>query len=524
MGASLIAQPNTTFSLASADAPVENAAQKVLIVGQYSTAGAGVANQSWHKNIGSDGEEIALFGRSSQLAAMIRAFKKITDRVQLDVIALDGTGGTARIVSITASGTATAAGSFTLIAASELNHKFTHPVAVGDTSADIVAALKTLVNADLDCPFTANNASASVLTLTCDTTGPTAAGLPVEILGAATTIVMGDPVQATPGATEPSTTTMFTQVGNTRYQGIVWPLNDSAAVTAHLDPLFNANNKIQDGVAFLCRHDTLANHTGATYLTNAEMNSRSLVYLCDEETAVAGSGYLGAAIAEPSYVKSTMMAAIRSLRLTSDLAISQFVTSAASLDQFGGPALASLPYFNTPFPHLPVPGSGRGWTDAEIETLLAAGGGVLGQNPAGSAAIAGEIPTTYRTDPAGNDDITWQYLNYVDTASGAREYFHNNVRKRFAQSRLTQGAATAGRDVVNKVIIKAYLVQLYEVLSGSVYTLVQAGPDAVKFYKQNIVVTINMAIGKATITMKLPILTQLRTIQATVKIDFDITR
>ena len=342
MGASLIAQPGTTFSLASADAPVENAEQKVCIVGQYSAAGSGVANQSYHLNIGSDGEENALFGRSSQLAAMIRAFKKITDRVQLDVIALDGTGGTARIVAIAVTGTtASEIATYTLIAGSELNHKFTYTTTVGDTPTTIVAAFLALVNADLDCPFTASAAVATTLTLTCDTTGPAAAGLPVSMTGVVAGITMPDPAETTPGATEPSTTNMFTQVGITRYQGIVWPLDDSAPVTAHLDPLFNANNKIHDGVAFLCRHDTLANHTGASYLANAEMNSQSLVYLCDEETAVSGSGYIGAAIAEPSYIKSTMFAAIRALRLTSGQAISQFVTSPASLDQFGGPALAS---------------------------------------------------------------------------------------------------------------------------------------------------------------------------------------
>ncbi len=524
MAASVIALPDTTFSLASADAPVENAAQKVLLVGQYSAAGAGVANQSYHKSFGSDGEENALFGRSSQLAAMIRAFKKLTDGVQLDVIALDGTAGTARIVSIVLTGTATAAGEFVLIAGSQLLHKFTLAVAVDDTAAEIAAALVVLVNADLDCPFTADDAVPATLTLTCDTLGPTAAGLPVEILGAAAGITRGDPSETTAGATEPSTTTMFVQVGNTRYQGIIWPLDDSAPVTAHLDPLFNASNKIQDGVAFLCRHDTLANHTGSSYLTNAEMNSQSLVYIVDEETAVSGSGYIGGAIAEPSYIKSTMFAAIRAIRLTPGASISQFLTTSASLDQIGGPALASLPYFNTIIPHLPTPGGGRGWTEAEIKTLRDAGGAVLGMDTSGSGVIAGEMPTTYLTDGAGNPDETWTRLNFVDTASGAREYLHSNTRKRFAQSRLTTGAATAGRDIANRPIIKVFLSQLYDVLMGSTFVLVKSGPDEVKFFKKNIVVTIDLALGKATITMKLPIMTQLRIIQATVKIDFDTIR
>jgi len=522
---SVVSQPNVTFSLASADSAVANAAQKVLICGQYNVAGAGVANQSWHQNIGSDGEENALFGRNSQLAAMIRAFKKITDRVQLDVIALDGSGSTKRVVDVVFSGsTATAQANFVLIAGSELNHKFTYSVPVGGTPGSVTSAFVALVNADLDCPFTAAVVSTTTLRLTCTTSGTVSLGLPVSIQGTVAGLAAADPNQTTAGSVEPASAGMFTQIGNTRYQGIVWVLNDPTTVTAHLDPLFNATNKVQDGVAFQCRHDTLSNHTGATYLANAEYNSNSLVYIADEQSAVAGSGYLGGSIAEPSYIKSTQFAAIRSLRLTPDLAISQFVTTSASLDQFGGPALASLPYFNTPLPHMSTPGSGRGWTDAEIEQLLTAGAGIVGQNPAGSAAIAGEMPTTYKTDAAGNDDVTWKFLNYVDTASGAREYFHNNVKKRFAQSRLTQGAATQGRDVANKVIIKAYLKQLYQDLSSPTYTLVQDGPESVKYFEESIVIDIAMATGKATIQAKLPILTQLRTIQATLKIDFDVKR
>ena len=196
------------------------------------------------------------------------------------------------------------------------------------------------------------------------------------------------------------------------------------------------------------------------------------------------------------------------------------MTSSAALDQFGGPALASLPYFNTPLPFVNVPGNGRGFTDVEIDEIFEAGGAVIGQNTAGSAVITGEVPTTYLTDAAANTDITWKFLNYVDTSSGAREYFHNNVKARFAQSRLTNGEITPGRDMANALSIKSYLVQLYSDLAGDGIALDQGGPDAIAFFKQNVVVTLDLALGKATITMLLPIMTQLRIIVASVKIDF----
>ena len=50
--------------------------------------------------------------------------------------------------------------------------------------------------------------------------------------------------------------------------------------------------------------------------------------------------------------------------------------------------------------------------------------------------------------------------------------------------------------------------------------LVQAGEVAFKFYKDNITVTLNLAMGRATIQMTVPIVTQLREILVTMKIAF----
>jgi phage tail sheath gpL-like len=216
-----------------------------------------------------------------------------------------------------------------------------------------------------------------------------------------------------------------------------------------------------------------------------------------------------------------MFAAVRSLRLTQDASISRYLTSSASLDQFGGPALASLPYFNTPIPQMPNITAPRGWTTAEIELLLAGGISVIGANATGSAALVGEVVTTYKTDSAANEDITWKFLNYVDTSSNVREYMFNNYKSRFAQSRLTSGSVSRGRDMANDVVIRAYTEQLYKDLSGPNFILVQAGEDAIVYFKDNLTLTLDLANGKVTITMFVPIVTQLRQIIATIKIAFD---
>jgi hypothetical protein len=108
----------------------------------------------------------------------------------------------------------------------------------------------------------------------------------------------------------------------------------------------------------------------------------------------------------------------------------------------------------------------------------------------------------------------------VDTSSQAREYFHNNLLARFAQSRLTEGAVSRGRDMANEVVIKAYCEKLYQDLAGPDYVLVQDGEAAITYFKTNLTVTLDLALGKATITMLVPIVTQLRIIVATFKISF----
>jgi hypothetical protein len=180
-----------------------------------------------------------------------------------------------------------------------------------------------------------------------------------------------------------------------------------------------------------------------------------------------------------------------------------------------------LPYFNTPVPQLPAITAPRGWTNIEVEQLLTSGVSVIGANATGTSALVGEVVTTYKTDSAANPDITWKFLNYIDTGSNVREYMFNNYKSRFAQSRLTAGNVTRGRDVANDVVIRAYTEQMYKTLSGPNFVLVQSGEDATVYFKDNLDITLDLSLGKVTITMFVPIVTQLRQIIATIKIAFD---
>lgn len=512
----IIAQPNVTVNIQNANQAVQNTAQQVLIVGQKN--GGSAVTGALVQNILNDNSEDTLFGQDSMIAGMIRAYKKENKVTQIDAIGLDDNGaGVAASGTIAFVGTATEDGTLEVIIGSETNHRYSIAVTSGDTATDIGDALDTAVAADGDVPVTSANVTGTV-TVTAVNDGTVGNDIALSVSGTVAGVTHSVTGMAS-GATDPVLTGILDVVGDKRYQTIIWPWAlDTSVLTSFLDARFNVDNRVQDGVGITAMHDSLANHT--TRL-NA-LNSESLVFFCDKSESE--TSYAGASQVELAPVKAAMFGAIRALRLTDGASISQYVITAnGPSDSFGGAALASKPYFNTEFPNLNLIDIGRGWDDTEIEQLHDAGGSVIGQNVAGNAAIAGEVVTTYKTDSAGNPDVSFKYLNYVDTASGSREYFFNNLKSRFAQSRLTEGDVLRGRDMANDLTIINFCEKLYQDLSGVDYVLVQAGEDALKFFKDNISVTLDLATGTATIQMTAAIVTQLRKINATFKIAFSTT-
>lgn len=512
----VIRQPKTTVNIVNAGKTVGNTGQKILIIGQKTSAGSATSG-ALVESIANGGAEDALSGRDSMAATLVRACKVRNQQVQIDAIFLDDDGsGVDATGTITVTGTATAAGTLTVIAGSERNHKFSVAVASGDDVTTVAAAIVAAVNADLNVPVDAANA-VGVVTFTAINAGTFGNSIPIEVRGSVegiTTAVVG----MASGATDPVLTAIFDVIGDKRYQAIVWPYpNDTAEVRTLLDPRFNADGNVLDGVAFTALADTASNLS----TLGSALNSQSLLIIGDKlETE---TNYAGPAIVEMPMVWAAQFAGFRGLRLDSAaFSVADLVITAnGPLDSFGGPALASKPYFNTPFAELIPMQTGRGFDDSEIESLKDDGISVIGNNIANNTVISGEFVTTYKTDVAGNPDITFTLLNFVDTATQSREYFFNNYRARFAQSRLTTGDVVKGRDMANELVIRSFGKRLFQDLSGPDFVLLEAGEDALKFFDTNFVITIDKAAGKATLQKTVPIVTQLREILVTMKIAFD---
>lgn len=513
-----IMQPRTNVVIVPSSEPAQNTGQKILFIGQKTSAGTAPTGELIER-IENGGAEDALFGENSMLATLIRANKVRNQQVQIDVIALDDAGAAVMANgSITFTGTATEAGDFEVVVASQRNHSYSISVVIGDTAAIIGDKVVAAVTADTRVPVTAQNTD-GLVAFAAVNGGTYGNSLPLGVSGIVagmTTSVTG----MTNGGTDPTLTGVFDPVAGARYQAVVWPYpEDTAELTGFLDPRFNADGVVLDGVGFTALNDTLGNLTSLA----SALNSQSLVIFggkLENEPA----NYVGGDIVEIPMVKASVFAGYRGLRLDVDRfnVADLVITANGPLDSFGGPALASKPYFNTPFADMFPVKSGRGFDDTDIEDLHDAGVSVLGNNIAANGIIAGEVVTTYKTDFAGNEDITFKYLNYVDTSSQAREYRYNNLRKRFAQSRLTEGDTLLGRDMANELTVRSFMKRLYEALAGVEYVLVEAGEDALKFYEANLVIMIDKAEGRVTVQETTPIVTQLREIFVTTKIVFSV--
>lgn len=514
MSGAAISQPDVTFNNVPAQQKISTGEQRVLIVGLMASTGTATAG-ALVANIGNDNSERGLFG-NSQIASMIANFKKINRNTRIDAIGVaESSGGSAATGKITLTGTATANGEVTFY----IGNKDV-PIGVtflkGDDASGMATKVKNAITAKASDLQVTASVSAGVVTLTANQKGEQGnfVGIAFDGGAAGATVTIS---AMTGGTGTPDLTGVFDVIDGMRYQTVVWPWASATdEVTDLLEARWNVKNNILDGVAITCNQGTHASQLSAL----GSLNFKTLVFLCNGALNLAN--HKGGMILESPENIAAQFAGMRALRYTEGTVLTPYLTTTAGLDQYGGPGIAALPYFNTLMPHLSTLSPGTGYSAEEVEQLLAAGGSCLGNNIAGTNVICGEIVTTYKTDPAGNKDESYKFLNYVDESSIAREYFWRNIRKRFAQSRLTRGAIINGRDMTNEQTTRTYCVGLWGDLTGPNYAILQVGEDQKKYFKDNLFVTLDLVKGRITILAKLCYVTQAREFLGTLEMVFDI--
>lgn len=490
--------------------------QKLLFIGQKTSTGSATAG-TLVENIGNNNEQDALFGADSMLAGMVRAAKLYNKVTQMDAIVLaDDVGSTASTATIEFAGTATENGTLTFNIGSRENYSFTIDVTDTDTATDIATALVNAINAVSNAPFSAFN-SLGVVTVSASNAGTVANDFGLEVQGA----VAGVTVTLTAfsgGATDPDLTTPLTLIDDIRYQTIVTPFNylsQNVFITFVNDRFNPAGDKLLDGVAISMSTDTLSNFTSSTVADN----SQNFVTFANKQIDTAV--YKGGHLFEINYEAAAQFAAVRALRLTPGTDLSQFVISqTVNRDSTGGFYLSTLPYFNTPFEHLPVIDKDKIWTFSERQTLIDDGWSILGNNRSDKGIIADQIVTRYQTNAAGDPDESFKFLNYVDQASTVRDVFHTTLRQVYAQSRLTDGILVDGFNMTNADDFKAELVAIYELLADN--AVVPAGNTAIRTFKNSLTITVDEINGTIDVEMLDPVVTQLRKVNVTMQLTFSL--
>lgn len=515
---SATSNPRINISLLPAAIVNAFADRRDLLVGVVPTAATAVSGVLISNvNALSLTQKRALFGTGELFGRVQKWMQSNAGNSPLDVIAVkENAAGTAATASIAFTGTATADGSITVSVIDEYQFTVTVQVASGTAAAGVATAVSTALNALLDAPFSSAPSTGTV-TLTADEKGTSGNyyGLKIAVNVAGITQVLTGWAS---GITDPVLTTLFDVITGIRYTGISFPEYWQASlslVKTLLETRFNAANDIADGTAFHGRSLTYANALAAV----STENSQTVVMGGNNKVATATQ--IGPAILQPADWTLAYFMGVRARRLTPSAPIADFiVTTSGLLDAFGGPALASLPYFNTPLARTALASPAILYASAEQRDLETQGFTAFGSNIASSAMIMGPVTTNWVTDAAGNDNVSFHYLNYVDTGSACREIFWRTLRSTFAQSRLTEGDLIPGRSMANAQSIKAELLRIYRILSGQALT--QAGDAAEKYFSDNTVVTVSLATGTATITGPLPIVTQLRQLDYALQFSFSV--
>ena len=506
-----ILSPKTTLNIIGAQEIQAAAAQRVLLVGQMLT-GSAVAGVVSRDVSSSETEINALFGAKSHIAELARKFKSVNKNTALDVLPIaDNGAGVAASATLTFGGLATEDGSFDVYVMDKINYRATISVIAGDDDDAVAAKVDAALSAlETKWPFSTTSAT-NVVTLTASNKGTIYNSAPVGVEGSVAGITYTLAAFAS-GATDPVLTGILAATGNMRYQTISWPASYATTVlTTFLNARFNDEFEVLDGVGLTGKVDIFSNLSAGP-----SQNSQSLVVKVDNLLAL--DSRKGPACQQIIDSQIAIFAAVRSLRLTEDASLSGIVTTVAARDQFGGSGASTLPYHNSILPGIAVPLPEDEFSLLQFQSLVEAGYSISSANKAYNAVILGDAVTTYKTNGAGDPDTSFKYLNRVDSSSAIREFFVNNYRARYAQSRLTNGEIVAGRDMVNEGAIRAFSKRLYENLADD--AIVEKGQVAAKDFNQNLLIEVSVSGGFIRVDMAPLQVGQVRTILGTIAVKF----
>ena len=367
------------------------------------------------------------------------------------------------------------------------------------TASQIAEVIKDAINAK-DYPFTAtiDGVDTTLVLIDFDIAGEVANGITVVVKDRVSGLAF-TAIPFTGGAGAYDIEGIFDGITK-RYQTVLF---DKAmnfdAVEAWLEARFNMTNTVKGGVGITMMNGTLSE---VKEFANTK-NSKTMV-LIGNLTEMKYNALPILAVAE--------FGAKRALRLTDGAVLGNMVLEAQ--EAFGGINKSSLPYHNTPISYDEPQGQ---LIIEQVQDLNDEGVSLF--VPATIGVVLGTMKTLYKVDNSGSEDVTFRFLNAVDTSLAIQEYLFVNSQKEFGQTRATGGDLVSGVAMTNELSVKAYIVGLYEDLVKM--ALAQGGADAEKAFKKSLRVTLDSASGTYSVYAPVPIVSQFRGLNGVVAISYD---
>lgn len=409
------------------------AALRALIIGQRLTTGtvaAGVLTK-----IATVADAILAFGRGSQIARMVAAFKAQDPTGELWCVAVDDDAGAAASTkAITIAGPATAAGTISLYIGGQL---VKIPVAVGDDTATLVAATVAKVNAAADQPCVASTPGAGAVTLTARNKGPTAGKIDVrlnykgaaagEALPAGVTFTLGAFVA---GTTEPSLTGALAALADGAFEIVAIPFSG----TTELDALKVEHN---DSTGRWSPFKQLFGHT-VTAKSDTAGNLASFGAGRNVQHETVFGVYQSPS---PAWEWAGALAGQMFLSLRNDPA---------------------RPFQTLALAGICAPAPSARFTLAERQSLLIDGIATVAYDADGTARIERAI-TTYQVNGAGVDDDSYLDAETLFTLAHILRTLKSRIVSKYPRHKLVNDGTAygAGQAVVTPKVLRAEIIAAY---------------------------------------------------------------
>lgn len=401
---------------------------KVLLIGAMET---GEATAGVHYPISSKDDGPRLFGRGSQLAAMVDAFKRANALTECWAVGLaDDGGATAKVFELTFGGTATEAGSVKLMVA---GRQIIVPVAVGDDDEDVATAVAAAIAADTDNHFTAavDGVDANVVDATARAAGLWTNGLDIrvnyydkETLPAGITLSIASDVA---GATDPDLTATLDAIPESSwYTKIVSGFSGSTAISdldtfaeAHWGPL------VQQDV--MCYVGIVGNYS-TVQSVGAALNSK---FVCAVDVGQSPT---------PAHSVAAVVAAV----------------DAAEPDP-------ARPRQTLVLPNVLAPGRSQQRSQAQRNLLLQAGIATVKHDASGKTYIE-RLITTYQTNANSVEDVSYLDVTTMHTLAALRYTMNARIQLKYPRHKLASDGTivSPGQPIVTPKVIRGELIALFD--------------------------------------------------------------